>query len=398
MLYCILFYPPLVIGGYRIYGYQIVRLFAVIYLLGNLDRFAVFFRKFSSEIILMIAIIAYSFFRFVSGGAPDLFLQDLIGAMTLIIVPFFIIDYGRKLKIDSVEQMSKYLIITTTVAMVISMAAFFVPEIHYFIKYRIVQYGSMGFTEGFDQRGFGWGLLMTSSYSFVIAMIIAIGLYYGKNKKWLLIFVPVALFVCLINARTGVLIGLVGLVLFFFGSGRFTYSLIALLVGIIVYSNLNSILGLLTQGNEATNAWIMVGVEESIAYSGGNFSEGTMGTLLEQIFIPNSVGGVLFGEGESLFGRNSFNLHSDIGFVNQLYYGGIIYCIMLYSLVGMICRRLLKNGQKILSIFIIITFFIVNFKGQFVFCTPEMGLTMLVYYTIFIYGSSSQYNKSIAIN
>ena len=141
----------------------------------------------------------------------------------------------------------------------------------------------------------------------------------------------------------------------------------------------------MTGHNDAARQWILDGYYTVQDYSNGDYSSGVLGTLFDEIYFPDTVFAWIIGYGESLFSSNSFKIHSDIGFINQLFYGGLIYCGMLYTLVGRICRRIRRYYLKILSLFILSAFFIINFKGDFVFNTPSFGLTMLLYYTIFTF-------------
>ena len=394
MLYCVLFYPPIVFAGFRLYGYQIVRLVALVYIMSNLSGFKRFCVKFSKEMQIILLVILYSLLRFAIGGETEMTLRNVIGLFTLIILPFFFIDYGRRIGIYSIDGLSKYLLYATTIGVVISITCFLVPSVNIFFRETVIQYGKLGYKESLDQRGFGWGLYMNSSYSFIIAMMIGIAMFYGKQLKWFAFVIPFAFIACLINARTGVLIGALGMMSFLFFSGKRVYSIFVLIIGLLVYNNLYQIIEFIGGANDLTYTWLMEGYQESLDYASGNFQYGTLGILSRHIIFPDNFGGWLFGEGFSLFNANKFNRHSDIGYINQLFYGGLIYCVILYYFVVHICSRLVKYGHKGISLFIFLTFLIVNFKGDFVFNTPELGLSIMLYYIIIMYGRKQVPHKS----
>lgn len=394
MLYCVLFYPPIVIAGFRLYGYQIVRLVAFVYILSNLSSFQRFCTNFSKEVQIILLVILYSILRFAIGGETEMMLRNIIGLFTLLILPYFFIDYGRKIGVYSVEGLSKYLLWATTIAVGISIACFLVPSVDVFFRERVIQYGQLGYKESLEQRGFGWGLYMNSSYSFIIAMMIGIAMFYGKQLKWFSFVIPLAFIACLINARTGVLIGAMSLMSFLFFSGKKIYSMLVLIFGLLVYNNLYQIIEFVGGANDLTYRWLMEGYQEGVDYASGKFQYGTMGILSDQIFFPDNFGGWLFGEGFSLFDKNALHVHSDIGFINQLFYGGLFYCFILYYFVVRMCSRLSKYGHKGISLFIFLTFLIVNFKGDFVFNTPELGLTIMLYYIIMLYEKYNVKNRN----
>lgn len=76
--------------------------------------------------------------------------------------------------------------------------------------------------------------------------------------------------------------------------------------------------------------------------------------LQNMIVYPSDLGEWIFGKGESIFGISGQN--SDIGYIIQLNYGGIIYCILLAFFFFLIVYRLFKMGIKKEWYFFVVTY------------------------------------------
>ena len=253
-----------------------------------------------------------------------------------------------------------------------------------FIQYREEELGNI-----LKFRGFGLGSGMTSFYPFCIGMIIVFSFIYGKNEKWFKWIIIFALIACLVNARTGVLVAIVGILIHYMFSKQYLNFIIITVIGIIGYVYIYDILSLFL--SEESVDWIGVFINQMEAMASGDTSEGGLDYFTQDMAItPDSTMGWIYGYGISPFGGATINgkyYFSDMGFVIQLFYGGIIYCTLLYLLVLRVCIRLWGMRQKTFSIFLFVTFLIINFKGRFVFATPGFALSLLLYYAVAIYGS-----------
>ena len=96
-------------------------------------------------------------------------------------------------------------------------------------------------------------------------------------------------------------------------------------------------------------------------------SRNTFEVLKEHIFFPDqllSLKTFLFGTSSN--GREQLMwLYSDIGYIKDLFMGGIVGCITLYTIFSLILYYTLKYGRTVLSKYIVffgILLFIFNFK------------------------------------
>ena len=226
---------------------------------------------------------------------------------------------------------------------------------------------------------------MTSHFAFVIGILVALGVFYSKKVKWFMFIIPFAIVATIVNARTGAVVAVMGIaVQSFFSRKRFVtlFALLFLIPTILYLPILLEQLG----AEDATLRWIGTFNDEIDNILTGDTNDSTLGYLLkEMIVLPKDFAGWIVGYGYSLylirltdFGK----AHSDIGFVNQIIFGGLVYAIPLWYLVYYVCRRFIRSKEFKLGVFIFLVFLIINFKGSFVLNTPSFGLVLIVYYLV----------------
>ena len=92
----------------------------------------------------------------------------------------------------------------------------------------------------------------------------------------------------------------------------------------------------------------------------------------------------LFGTGQNIFGREGDS--SDIGYVINLYYGGLIFSLLLYLAYFILIMAFYKGGsvvEKNISICLLVYLAIANVKGN-VFIPSELinGIVLLIVFSI----------------
>ncbi len=385
-LYFFLFSPPVAIGSIRLYLVWLIWPLALYSAIKNRNSFGRYIRTFRPIFLILVYLLIFSLLRELASGQLLTFRSHAFSIMLLIFVPFYLITYGEKFCAD-VNDYVKYILVAEVVAVGISMLCFIEPSVDNFVRFSVIEYreGELGY-ENFS-RGFGFGASLTSLYSFVIAMIVALGLFF-KGHGWFYWTIPFSFLVCLINARTGVFIIFVAILLYFLFSGRMVASLFTAVLGALTWIYIERILGLLG-ASEATIRWIMSFENQVDMMSSGDVGETTVGFLWNKMLIlPKDMQWLLIGNGYSLFGGQMTEygwLASDIGFVNQLSFGGLFYAIPMYYMVYKVCKVLFLHKQKLLSIFIMLAFLIINFKGKFLVDTNTFALSLLMYYLVVLY-------------
>ena len=96
-----------------------------------------------------------------------------------------------------------------------------------------------------------------------------------------------------------------------------------------------------------------------------NQLEGTTKYLIsDRLFFPEGIG-LLFGTGSRVFGNLTQGVvSSDIGFVNDIFMGGIIYIFILYGAYYMLIASSISKKQNLLKIILVIALLVANWKGE----------------------------------
>lgn len=208
-----------------------------------------------------------------------------------------------------------------------------------------------------------------------------------KDRKYL-VYLPFILIVILLNGRFGLLIfGLspIAVVLHFIFKGKISFKMLRISILTIVIL----ILGTLSLSiiSPYTYDWIVGGIEDTINLIIYNEKTGNYAALAGyHLSIPEGWG-IIFGEGFRLFGGQGHNMgynSSDIGYVNDMFMGGIIYLSILY---GSILRFLLRkpvinhftsktdyNLHRLISKFLVVALLVSNYKGE----VMRGGIVLLV--------------------
>lgn len=111
-------------------------------------------------------------------------------------------------------------------------------------------------------------------------------------------------------------------------------------------------------------------------FRSGDSKEGTLETLNSYVFFPEDLQTWFIGEGFSRLHNMSKN--SDVGYVNQIFYGGIIYFILLFCLYFKIIKRYYRlSTDKIAFVGLLAAILISNYKG-FAFSSNELTRFILI--------------------
>lgn len=211
-------------------------------------------------------------------------------------------------------------------------------------------------------------------------------LYFIENKKSFLWYFPGLVLATVLNGRTGILIAAVIFLIVFFhylfisGKNVLRIFIFTLLSGIVLWI----LMEILEKYYLATYVWIMTSFQDILAFSFGREKQGTVAALFNMFIIPSGFG-LIFGEGFRLYENTKGLIHSDVGFSNDLFLGGLLYCTVMYSTIFLYVKlkigNILKKSEHFL-IFIIfsVTFLLSNFKGEILRGGPVLiGIVLLKY-------------------
>ena len=149
--------------------------------------------------------------------------------------------------------------------------------------------------------------------------------------------------------------------------------------------------------NEVTLMWVQGFFEEGSSIASNRSVEGTTASrlLFVDFILPDNLSDWIIGTGKNIFHNFQEGERSDIGFIRQLFYGGLIYLSLLLLFVYFVARRSRERVFKGFTALFLFTILVLNFKGNFLPATGGMSLFMLVYYySLYAYPTTSKTLKS----
>jgi hypothetical protein len=259
------------------------------------------------------------------------------------------------------------------------MLCVFFPELDNYVRTQLIQYDEENYLYENARRGFGIAATLTSHYGFIQGTVIAVCPFFLKENKWFIFFIPLIILSILVNARTGIMIATWGVFVYSITSRQKVALPLAAIV-FIMYFYLEDIMVALNF-NAETIAWIMDFSDQMEDISSGDFSSGTVSTMLDTMVIwPSDVVEWLIGKGIVLYHNPFVTEHTDIGWFIQLNYGGLFYVFIFFTPFVIMVKRLARLGLRTLMIIFAGAVVIVNTKSNIFPNTGEFTFLMLLYF------------------
>lgn len=276
-------------------------------------------------------------------------------------------------------------ITVSTIAAIVSLLLFFMPSIAERIR------DLTGATEQLNNdardRGYGIASSLFSGYPLIQSWGAFLSLMYGKSKnkyiQFFLIFLSITF-----NARTSlfVLAAMILIHYFIFSSMKQIFTMlicVALGIGIFVFSGLyNQFADIFDFVLEAflITSDFMLGT--SFTNGAGHFS-GLADTFL---IWPDNLKEWIVGNGSYML-TGSAKGASDIGFIIQLNYGGIIYLLLLAYPVLHIIKELYNKKMWEFFWYLSITIILLDWKGDMFLQTNFVFLILSLYLNSYLFGN-----------
>lgn len=318
------------------------------------------YSRYKGIIFVYFAIFLYLMFVYAM-GSDTLFLYNTVVAFiqTLIFSYFFV-----SILFEYLPGVSMYraLFMVSALASVITFLCFLIPEWNVYVRFHLQSLSD--YLQENDFRGFGISEGLTFAYGVIQGMTVSIWILKRKYDKWYALFVPFVLFSILINARIGILIPVSFFLIYVLYERNLKMFLLSvcslLLLGMLFYTFD------IGRYNEQTVVWLEDFLEEFISlFVEEGQDSGTINALTSRmIVLPDTLGEWIFGSGEYVYGRGYKN--SDVGYIIQLNYAGVIYIFLLVVLLFRFLCLCYKSKEYYMIILFVLTFLIANMKGDFI--------------------------------
>ena len=387
-LYLYLYFPPLIPG---IHTLHIIGMISWFIILLNPKSTSYIFKlsRMKSIVLQLILIIMYVFI--ISAYAYQNIAYNMYNYLIYLIdiIPCCLV-IGILLKKYNLNLNTFYniLLLVGNIQGIFAMISFLNPNIQKFFIENMIKFG---FGENIislsSKRMYGFGFNFTFTMPILQGVLSILALYLSVRVSLKYIFfVPLLVFSGIINARIIIIVLLIGISLIILDFYKLNIiKMIKVLIILIISFILGSIfINIIKINLESTYIWIMDGWNEIVALiKGEEIGYFTYINSSNKWKIPNGIS-LLFGKGLDIM-KGFDGISSDIGYINDIWFGGIFFSIMIYYLFIRILLKIYKSNnnqninKKFLSIFLLIIFFVSNIKGPIVRVSEFTCLILLLY-------------------
>lgn len=224
----------------------------------------------------------------------------------------------------------------------------------------------MMFWSQYRLNGLSQGLMFAMPVVQGFLAVIAFLFYYKRNILYIL-YIPFLLFSAIINARTGLLVFFVGVLIVLLFNFKWSklegylkvasFIIIFILISIILLISISS-------HSEYVADWILESLDETFLFIQGE-NTGYYDAVDSMFFLPETYE-FFVGTGRNYFVHKYINSGTDIGYVNDLFLGGIFFVVTFYTSMLLLFMSAGIRGNWVhrsVIFLMIITMFIVNIKG-----------------------------------
>lgn len=372
-MFCIIYYPPILSN---VNVMHIVGLISIFYLLINIGYTKSFLSKriwlklYLGFLIIAVYILLISTLNSnpISEVANSVYFMFDVLPFSLVLC-----IYGKKNNV-TIKDYINIMFLCGIVQALLALLAFVFPVVQEYFVARLVEYGyASQFTYLSKYRIYGYAAGLTFATP-VLQTILALMIVFREEGKKHIDYLLAGLlfFSAVINARVSIVLLLVGIVVFVFW-GNLSTSKKIIISGSVVLLSISFFVLLLPQiekYSSNTYSWIIEGVNEIKAlFVGNRMNSAYVGYVInpEKWRLPEKMINVFFGEGHITTGMQLLHGYSsDIGYINDIWLGGIVYVFFTYLFYLRQMWRLKQNENKVicyLGTALLFFFPILNIKG-----------------------------------
>lgn len=297
-----------------------------------------------------------------------------------IIVVLYILIRARELRYD-LNQLGKVFVQAGMIQVVIAFLALLIPGVKDFLVGIMLENTADPLLNTpwlVDIRFFGFANSLLDLFGLGIGLLAVLALFLVPAKGYrYLVYFGLLLVLAVLNARSGLIIGALGFIIFlgylFITNRKFTLTLTVMALSIIAAGGITLVS--FYAPDTLHLAWRDVG-----SFIGAG-DEGTSATLFSDQFwrLPETAFGAIFGTGHSLYGADGY-AHSDVGYINDLWRTGVLGMILLYApFVAFIVKGVKSTKDrrwKFVFIFFLAGMLVFNVKASIWGYSPAMVVVL----------------------
>lgn len=381
-LYFYIYQPPLINKIYYIAAeISILLLFAIV----NFKFIKRYITIFRIEIILVLSIIFISMARDLFSGEIIYFDRFAAWGVQAFIFPCFIIYLVRKNNIDLIGLIYW----SSLCGALLTLLLILFPAVdNYYKSIQLDSYYDIYGNFELRYRAYGISENLSFTYGYIMGIFAGYSLLMTQRKLYFIIPVVLFLIAAAFNARIGFISFSIFLMYFLISIPLITNLKIGTLVIALISSIMLSNIDITPIMERIQWSLEFFDVVYTSLFTGE--ATGAIKTITTDfIILPSTASDFLFGSGESLYLKE--NMNTDIGFLLQLNYAGIIIITPISIFILYTSKRIIRNlggGHWYTPVFIFSLLFL-NTKG-FLFAATPGGRVIFLIYIYFIY---RQYEK-----
>lgn len=391
-LFCLLYNPPILpfnsmhlVGALSIF-YLLLRLGPAFKMIRSFAVGGVFLALFLWFGYLLLTVVLLHSEPFVLVSSPLYFIFDIVPFGMAMRLAFNDNDWNA-------EDFINMVVIVAIIQALLALTAFLSSDVQAFFVSKFLDYGYGDVVVTLSRyRFFGFAGGLTFEMP-ILQSIVALLVIHPSRKVQLLDYCVALLlfFSGVINARIAIVVVAIGFFVMFVLDRtplkkRLKHGMILLVSGVV---GIVVLLPIISTYAPTTYNFVVGGVEDITAFIfRGDTREDQLGyfsyiTNPNTYRLPGGVLEVLFGVGHSTMGmQERYGYASDIGYINDLWLGGLFYIILLYLFFVLIMIKLWRNKNDRVS-FIGILYLImcpfINIKGLAVSANAFSYFLFLLY-------------------
>lgn len=375
ILYFFIFQPPLFDKIIYPAAWLVFFIIISIYKHKFISKYITTFR---AEILFGLTIVFWAIFRDLFSGEIVYSDRFTVWFLQCLIFPSIIImmterSFEKKISAPHNIIQSVYTVVIAAGTITIALYAF--PTLDNFYKSIQVD-GYYDFYKGLDvrHRAYGAAENLTFTYGYVLGVFAGYSLIKSLDSKIHLIPFFILLFGVFINARIGFIpiIATAAWIAIFRPVTKYLIHTFLAVAILLIFDIESTRIGVHL-------SWGLDFFRELTLFFSGE-SNNTIGVLLnDMVVIPSDLVSFMFGSGKSLYEIDSGN--SDVGYILQLNYAGILFLLALVSTLALCSLRLYRSlgATSWIAMIFTISVFALNMKGFLFAATPGARLFFFLY-------------------
>lgn len=385
LLFFFIYYPPVL----KINILHILAVVSYIYLIKYSGTLSLLKNNLNNFGFVIFALLYLFLVCAVLFNNPANAIMPFVWLFEVIPITFMLVDMIQKNRGQNKNaSIWNYLIAAGILQAVISILAFAVPSFQSIIIQRMLAYGFKDvILKMSGHRMYGFSYTLAFAMPVVQAILAAACIYKAFVKNIIyMVFAPLLLFSSIINARVGIVVFIIALIIALFASAKITLkNIMVLFIICLMVSLLPKVFTYFLNGTE-TFDWIETGMNSITDFI---FEKDTSGeyveyaTNAEKYRVPKGLS-FFFGTG-NISTRGNAQYASDVGFINDMWLGGIFYVVpLLFYFIKRTFQMTKFYYSKsplrnIAGIITIIMFLLVNIKGRCFSWNEITNLWFLIY-------------------